>query len=378
VILVRSTLDALQRLARHNREKCGVPVIGITGSTGKTTTKDILAAILEARLAVVRTKGNLNNEIGLPLTLLTMDRACRAAVVEMAMRGPGEIDALCRIARPTAAVITNIGETHLERLGSVSNIAAAKGEILEHVPPQGFALIHRDSPYADREARRCRGRVITFGAAENADIFPLDIERVKGGSRFTAVIGGAKKDFFLPLPGRHNVINALAAIGAAIELGLTAEQAAEGLAAAVPTGMRLEISECGGITVIDDAYNANPASTMAALATQAELAAGRRRVAVLGSMFELGPRAVAGHREVGGQAASLGVDFLITVGDLAGEIAGGARDAGMPPERIARCGENREAVRILEKLLKKGDVVLVKGSRGMKMEQIVEFLKTRA
>lgn len=378
VILVRSTLAALQALARYNREKCGVPVIGVTGSTGKTTTKDILAAVLGARMPVIKTEGNLNNEIGLPLTLLTMDHGSRAAVVEMAMRGPGEIDALCRVAHPTAAIITNIGETHLERLGSVSNIAAAKGEMLNHVPADGFALVHADSPFIGREAGRCRGRVITFGSGGNADLHPLDVKVVEGGSWFTAVAGGERQRFFLPLPGRHNVINALAAIGAARELGLSPGEIAEGLSSAALTGMRLELFHCGGLMIINDAYNANPASTRAALSTQRDLAGSRRRLAVLGNMYELGGRAVAGHREVGQEAAALAVDCLVAVGDLAREIAEGARGSGLPPERIFCCAGNEEAACVLGGLLREGDVVLVKGSRGMKMEEIIGFLKTLA
>lgn len=378
VILVRSPRAALQALARHNREKCGVPVVGVTGSTGKTTTKDILAAVLGARMPVIKTEGNLNNDIGLPLTLLSMDRGCRAAVVEMAMRGPGEIDLLCRVARPTAAIITNIGETHLERLGSVSNIAAAKGEILDHVPAGGFALIHADSPFVGREAGRCRGKVITFGSGGNACLHPLDVEVAEGGSRFTTVSGGVKQRFFLPLPGRHNVVNALAAIGAARELGLTPGEIAAGLASAALTGMRLAVFDCGGLTIINDAYNANPASARAALSTQFDLAGARRRLAVLGGMFELGARAAAGHREVGEEAAALAVDGLVTVGDLAIGIADGARKAGLPPARIFHCAGNEEAAGVLGELLREGDVVLVKGSRGMRMEEIVDYLKTRA
>lgn len=376
VVLVPSTLLALQQVARHNRVMCkDALVIGVTGSTGKTTAKDILAAILGARLPVVKTEGNLNNEIGLPLTLLEMDISCRAAVVEMAMRGPGEIDALCRIALPTGALITNIGETHLERLGSVSNIAAAKGEILDHVPETGFALLNADSPFVGREAERCRGRVTYFGSGPGADIYPVDIETGAAGSRFTASVKGDVNRFYLPLPGRHNVINALGAIGAAGELGLSAERIAAGLACATLTGMRLEIFDCGGLTIINDTYNASPASTRAALSTQLDVSGGRRRVAVLGNMFELGSRAEAGHREVGEQAAALSVDYLLAVGDLARGIAEGAAGSGMPGERIFTCDGREDAARLLDVLLRNGDVVLVKGSRGMKMEKIVEHLK---
>lgn len=374
VIKVAGTHAAFQALAAYNRERCGATVVGITGSTGKTTTKDMVASVLETRLPTLKTEGNLNNEIGLPLTLLAMDDTCKAAVVEMAMRGPGEIDLLCRIARPAGAVITNIGETHLELLGTISNIAAAKGEILEHIPPEGFALLNVESPYIQREAGRCRGKVIFFGVGQSADIRAENIKQIGGGSLFSAVIDGTSHEFFLPVPGRHNVINALAAIGVGLEMGLDIEDISKGLAAVSLTGMRLEVIEAGGLKIINDAYNASPASTRAALQVLIETAGGRRTVAVLGNMLELGPRTVSGHREVGETAAFLGVDYLLTVGDLAAWIAEGAAGAGLPGQRIFRCDDNAGAVKVLDELLQFGDVVLVKGSRGMKMEQIVQHL----
>jgi len=375
VIKVDGVLAALQALAAYHREKCAAAVIGITGSNGKTTTKDLVASVLEASMPVFKTPGNLNNEIGLPLTLLAMDDYCRAAVVEMAMRGPGEIDLLCRIARPDGAVITNIGETHLELLETVSNIAAAKGEILEHIAPDGFALLHDGSPYVRREARRCRGRVIFFGDGRTADLRAEYITPEGGGSRFSVVIDGTSRAFYLPVPGRHNVLNALAAIGVGLEMGLDVDDIAGGLAAVSLTGMRLEITAGAGIKIINDAYNANPASTAAALQVLTETAGSRRKVAVLGNMFELGARAKPGHREVGALAAGLGTDCLLTVGDLAAEIAAGALGAGMPGQRIFRCQDNAGALEILDQLLQEGDVVLVKGSRGMQMEQIVRYLQ---
>lgn len=374
VLMVGDTLAALQALAASNRERCGVPVVGITGSTGKTTTKDMVACVLSTRLRTLKTSGNYNNEIGLPLTLLAMDESFEVAVVEMAMRGPGEIDALCRIARPDGAVITNIGETHLELLGTVSNIAAAKGEILDHIPPGGFALLNAESPFIRREAGRCRGKVIFFGIEEPADIRGENIRPDGEGSRFDAVVKGERYEFFLPVPGRHNVMNALAAVGVGLEMGLTAEEIAKGLATVALTGMRLEISEAGGLKVINDAYNASPASTKAALQVLAGTAGGRRKVAVLGNMLELGPRAAAGHREVGETAAGLGVDYLVAVGDLAAGIAEGAAGAGLAAERIFHCANNEGAMKVLDELLQVDDVVLVKGSRGMRMEQIVQHL----
>lgn len=373
-ILVDNTLAALQALAAFNRVSCGVAVVGITGSTGKTTTKDMVASVLGTRFKTLKTTGNLNNEIGLPLTLLELDETFEAAVVEMGMRGPGEIDALCRLARPDAAVISNIGETHLELLGSVSNIAAAKGEILEHIPPGGFALLNAESPFITREAARCRGKVIFFGINQPGDITAENIRPERGGNRFTAIFESLRAEFFLPVPGRHNVMNSLAAIGVGLKLGLSEKEIAKGLTSVTLTGMRLETIDTGSHRIINDAYNASPASSKAALQVLKETAGARRKVAVLGNMLELGERAQAGHREVGETAAVLAIDYLVTVGDLAVNIAEGAAQKGMSANRILRCNDNQEAIGVLVKLLQPGDVVLVKGSRGMKMEQIVKSL----
>ncbi len=374
VIQVDDTLAALQQLARYNREAYRVPVVGITGSSGKTSTKDLVECALSRRFYTLKTTGNRNNEIGLPLTLLELDERYQALVVEMAMRGMNEIAFLCRLARPTAAVITNIGEAHIERLGSVDNIARAKGEILEAIGPDGFAVLHRDSPYIQREAARCRGKVFFFGIGGEADIRARDIRPAQGGNRFRVrVPGGEETEIYLPLPGRHNVENALAAVGVAWALGVPLEDIAAGLAGAVLTPMRLEIIDYRGLKIINDAYNANPSSTRAALQVLAEVGAGRRRIAVLGDMLELGEEAPAGHRRVGGDASGV-VDCLITVGNLARFIADGARAAGMPGGHIFRCASNREAVDLLKDLARPGDVVLIKGSRGMRMEEIVQAL----
>lgn len=374
VVKVSDTIAALQALAAANRKRCGVPLIGITGSTGKTTTKDMLAAILSMRWRTLKTPGNYNNEIGLPLTLLRMDESTEVAVVEMGMRGLGEIEALCRIAGPTAAVITNIGETHLELLGTISNIAAAKGEILASVPADGFAVLPAEGKFIRREAGRCHGKVIFFGIEQECAVMAKNIRAEDGGNYFTVKTAEYEREFFLPVPGRHNVLNALAAIAVGRELGLSAEEMAAGLKEVVFSDMRLEISETGDIKIINDAYNASPASTKAALAVLREVADGRGMVAVLGDMLELGERAVEGHLEVGARAADLKVDSLVVVGSFASTIADGAVRSGMPAGKIHRCADNQEASAVLNNILRVGDVVLVKGSRGMRMEQIVENL----
>lgn len=376
VFLVRDTLEALQDLARYNRRLSGAPVVGVTGSTGKTSTKDLIYSVLSARFRTLKTEGNLNNEVGLPLTLLRLDEGHQAAVTEMAMRGNGEIDLLGRIALPDGAVITNIGEAHFELLGSVDNIARAKGEILDHVPERGFAVLHGDSPYMQREALRCRGKVIFYGQDPGFDLYPREVTPEAGGNRFVAVAHGTAEEFFVPLPGRHNVINSLAAIAVGRELGLETEEIRDGLSAANLTAMRLEISLWNGVKIINDAYNANPASTRAAVQVLAEMAGEKsRKIAVLGDMLELGERSEQAHREVGRAAGEAGLDLLAAVGDRSRHIGLGAGEAGLSSGRIRYYPTAREAAREMKKMLRPGDVVLVKGSRGMKMEEFIIALK---
>ncbi len=379
LIKVGDTLAGLQALAAYHRRQFAVPVVGITGSSGKTTTKDMVAAVLEGRWTVLKTRGNFNNEIGLPLTLFEFSPEHGAAVVEMAMRGPGEIHALCRIARPTCAVITNIGVAHLERLGSPEGIARAKGELLEHISADGFALLPGDGHLAREQARRCHGRVLYFGLEPGLDIYAREVRREGSGNRFTVVMGDMHHELYLPLPGRHNVRNALAAFGVGIMLGLSPEQAAVGLSRVVLSGMRMDITDIsingGTVTIVNDAYNANPDSACAALQSLEEVAAGTRRaVAVLGDMLELGGGAVEGHRRVGAAAVRHRVARLIAVGELSRETARGARLAGGVPNGIVSCQNNDEALDVLREVLKSGDVLLVKGSRGMHMEEIIKGL----
>ncbi len=376
LFLVKDTLKALQELAGHNRRLSGVPVVGVTGSSGKTSTKDLVYSVLSTRFRTLKTEGNLNNEVGLPLTLLGLDPGHQAAVVEMAMRGTGEIDLLGRIALPDGAVITSIGEAHLELLGSVDNIARAKGEILDHVPERGFAVLHGDSPYIRREARRCRGRVVFYGEDPGFDLFVREITPEAGGNRFTAMVHGREEEFFIPLPGRHNVINSLAAVAVGREMGLEFREIRDGLAAASLTAMRLEISLWEGMKIINDSYNANPASTRAALQVLTEAAGEKsRKIAVLGDMLELGDKSESAHREVGRAVCRAGVDLLAAVGERARHIGLGAEESGLSPGRVRYFRTAREAAGELKKFLRPGDVVLVKGSRGMKMEEFVFALK---
>jgi UDP-N-acetylmuramoyl-tripeptide--D-alanyl-D-alanine ligase len=375
VIKVPDVLAALGCLAGYVRRKANVFVLGVTGSTGKTTTKDIISAVLGVRNRVLATQGNLNNEIGVPLTLLGLEPHHRVAVVEMAMRGPGEIGALARIASPNAAVITNIGETHLERLGSVQAIARAKGEILDYVPAEGFAVLHNESPFIREEARRCRGRVVFYGTGEGAALRLTDYTPVEGGSRFKVRPDDRGGDYYLPIHGLHNAINAVAAIAVARELGMSPADIRQGLRQVRLSGMRLEIKQCGSLTVINDAYNANPASMLAAFAVLNEVAENRRRVGVLGNMLELGERTAEAHRDVGRAAAGC-MDALIAVGDMAQGIIEGAIAAGFPAGNTFTCHDSSTVGPVLKQILRGNEVLLVKASRGMHLETVVDALCT--
>ncbi len=380
LIMVADPLQALQDLAGYYRRLFPAPVVAVTGSTGKTTTKDLIAGVLATGMRVLKTEGNQNNELGLPLTLMRLTRDYDAVVLEMAMRGRGEIAALCRISQPQVGVITNIGMTHIERLGSEQAIAEAKGELLEALPLNGCAVLNGDDPWQRQLASKCRSEVIFYGldgeagpaaavSAHNIVLHGLQ------GTEFLLRTPLGEAPCRLPLPGRHNIFNALAAAGAGSRFGLQPEQIAHGLATVSLTGMRQEVKQgIGGSTIIDDTYNASPASVKAALRLLADATDRGRAIAVLGDMHELGPETVSGHRAVGEYAAALQIDYLVTVGDLAGEIARAARDAGLPGARIGVFDDNRGAIAFMRDFVKSGDVVLVKGSRAARMEEIVASL----
>ncbi|MGB4215944.1 MAG: UDP-N-acetylmuramoyl-tripeptide--D-alanyl-D-alanine ligase, partial [Thermacetogeniaceae bacterium] len=313
LIRVSDPLQALQALARGYRSLFNIPVVAVTGSTGKTTTKDLIAGVLGSKMAVIKTEGNYNNELGLPLTLLNLDDQHQAAVLEMAMRGPGQIAELCEISHPLVGVITNIGKTHLELLGSQEAIAEAKGELLSSLPIDGCAVLNADDPWQVKLASRVRGELIYYGTDSMCQIRATDI-RLRGleGVDFKLHTPSGEADCFLPLPGAHNVANALAAAAVGYRFSLTAEEIAAGLTSASLTGMRLDVK--AGIRdtkIIDDSYNASPASTTAALELLAAVD-GNRKIAVLGDMYELGEETISGHREVGEKAALLSIDCLCT------------------------------------------------------------------
>lgn len=372
IIGVADPLIALQQTAAFYRRKFKLPVIGVTGSSGKTTTKDFIAGVLSSRMAALKTAGNLNNEIGLPLTLLTLEDYHQAAVLEMGMSAPGEIAALARIAQPSIGVITNIGEAHLELLGSMDAIARAKGELLEYLGAGGTAVLNREDPRLLEMGKRFPGRAYYYGFGQG-DIRCTELTR-QGESSFFRVRfpDGQEGSFSLTLPGRHLVSNALAALAVGWILKISPEEMDMGLQASQVTAGRLQIKETlAGVKVIDDSYNANPGSVKAALQVLQELS-GENSVAVLGDMLELGPAALEAHRQVGLFAARCGIGFLVTVGDLARDAAAAARESGLAAQD---CANNEEAWAAVRKIAPgRGWYILVKGSRGMRMEKLAELL----
>lgn len=356
---------ALSRAANAARRSWNGRVVAVTGSNGKTTVKEATAALLGASMKVSKTAGNLNNELGLPLTLLRIDEESRAAVVEMGMNHSGEIRRLARIAEPDVGVVTNVSAAHVGRFASVDEIAAAKRELVEELGEQGVAVLNADDERVRDFARACRGRVKTFSTDREADVRAEKIEsRGFEGSRFR--IG--ESDFQTKLVGRHNVRNLCAAVAVAETFGIGPADLVEPLAALEPVGMRGAIRRVGGATVIDDCYNSNPAAAMAMLAVLAESPA-ERRIAVLGEMRELGEHSPELHRSVGTRAAELGIDRLVVVGADARFLAEGAIEAGMDAATVERFDDAESTGEALREMLRPGDAALFKASRGVGLER---------
>jgi UDP-N-acetylmuramoyl-tripeptide--D-alanyl-D-alanine ligase len=391
-IEVADPLEALGALGAAVRARSSAHVVGITGSTGKTTTKDLLAAVLATRMATVANTASFNNEVGLPLTLARLEPGTQALVVEMGARGPGHVAALARLARPQIGVVLNVGVAHLGMFGSQAVIAEAKGELVEALPPNGTAVLNADDPLVAAMAGRTAARVLSFGLGPSAEVRAEGIALDGDGRphfKLGTPAGGAET--CLPVPGEHLVPDALAAAAAGHALGLEPEAIAAGLREAVLSPMRMQIERrADGLTVINDAYNANPTSMAAALkALVASRAAGGARgtprggpgesgrgraVAVLGEMAELGEQAAAEHERAGRLAARLGVDRLVGVGELGGAIVRAARMEGMWPEEAIAVPDAGAAVAVLEPWLQPGDVVLVKASRVVALDQVAERL----
>jgi UDP-N-acetylmuramoyl-tripeptide--D-alanyl-D-alanine ligase len=371
LIRVADTTRALQDLARDVRLSAGLPVVAITGSTGKTTTKDMTAALLGTRGPVLKTEGNLNNRYGLPLTLLKLAESHQAAVLELGMSAAGELRELAAIAAPDVAVITNVAAVHLEFFASLDAIAAAKAELLEGLAPGGAAVLNGDDPRVRRIGEAQRGTVLWFGRDRR---YAVSAENWRGsafGMRFDLVIEGRKHDVALPLAGPHFVMNFLAAAAAAHRLGVAPEAIAEAATRMKPAAHRGELLRLDhGVTLLDDCYNSNPLAVEAATIAL-EMAGGRRRVAFLGDMLELGPTAPALHRRTG-EAVAPRLDVVVAVGSLAPHFLEAI--AGKQTHAFA---DAPGAALASATIVKPGDAVLVKGSRGVRMESIVAALLER-
>jgi UDP-N-acetylmuramoyl-tripeptide--D-alanyl-D-alanine ligase len=371
-VVVDDTREALVRFTRHQLQRQRCTVVGVTGSVGKTSTKEMVASVLEQRFQVLKTEGNLNTYTGLPMSLARMEPRHQVFIAEYAMSALGEIAYLARMAPPDVAIVLNVGLSHVGMLGSIEAVAQAKRELVEALRPDGVAVLNADDARVAAMASASAGRVLTFGLGE-ADVRALDLRLDGlGGSTFTLVLpGGDSAAVSLKPPGAHAVSNALAAAAAGHVMGLNAEQVAEGLGAAVPVAGRGSLRPGRrGSLVIDDAYNASPSSMEAAL--RVLLAEENRpRVAVLGEMLELGDEAPGAHRQLGRTAA--GADFLVALGEHAALVGEGAREAGMADDRIAIVDSAEAAAAAVEPMLENA-LVLVKASRGMALEQVVDRL----
>ncbi len=384
-VRVPDTLQALQALAHARRaQRPDLRVIGVTGSVGKTTTKEVIAGVLARRHGLLKSTGNRNNEIGLPLTLMTLQPSHRCAVLEMGMYALGEIAALCAIAQPQVGVVTNVAPIHLERLGTIERITQAKAELVQALPAEGVAVLNADDLRVAQMAAQTAARVVTYGEAPHADVRALDVtSRGLEGSEFTVRVNegplwpgrAGEARLRTGLLGRPAVLAALAGVAVGLVEGLTWPEIEGGLAGQ-REGLRLVGRPGrGGVTLLDDSYNSSPPAALAALELLRPLA--RRRVAVLGDMLELGDYEAEGHRQVG-ECAAAACDLLVTVGPRARGIAQAALAAGMAATAIHAVDSNPQAIACLETLLRPGDIVLVKGSRSMQMEEIVRAWEAQA
>ncbi len=369
LLAVHDTLVALQTLATAVRKLWGKPLVGVTGSAGKTTTKEAIAHVLSARFRVLKSEGNFNNHFGLPLMLLKLEPEHDVAVIEMGMSHAGEIRALAKIARPEIGVVTNVAPVHLEFFDSIAGIARAKYELIESLPANGTAVLNADDEYVSQFGRGFKGKVITYGTSATADVRSENVQtRGADGSEFDVVLAGGREHARLPLVGEHNVLNALAAVAVGLARGLKASEAVDALATLAPPDKRGQVLQLGNITVINDCYNSNPKALHAMVDALAAMKAGRR-IVVAGEMLELGPAGEEMHRAAGQHVAEKKIDVLVGVRGLAKAMVEGAQNAGTQAEFVAT---PEEAGEWLAREARDGDVVLLKASRGVKLEKALE------
>ncbi|HYF82038.1 MAG TPA: UDP-N-acetylmuramoyl-tripeptide--D-alanyl-D-alanine ligase [Clostridia bacterium] len=377
-ILVGDTLKALQDIARYYRGKFQIPFVAVTGSSGKTTTKDMIASVLSQKFNVLKTEGNFNNAIGLPLTLLKLQYDHEIAILEMGMNSPGEISLLSDIVRQDIAVISNVGNAHIEKLGSRENILKAKLEVFDYFDSSSTAVINGDNDMLSDFSSE-KYRVIRYGLEKSNDLYAFGIkEKGEDGIDFEVNKGGASESFTVLLPGMHNVYNALSAIAVARLFDMKGSDIRKGLLSFKPSKMRMDIiNTSNGVKIINDAYNANPESMKAAINVLQSLKAGGKSVCITGDMLELGDASEGEHYNIGAYAAEIGVDIIVAIGNFSDAVKKGAEDSGMSKNNLYAFLVKDEAASTLDKIIRPGDVVLVKGSRVMKMENIVDLLRER-
>ncbi|SJZ33373.1 UDP-N-acetylmuramoyl-tripeptide--D-alanyl-D-alanine ligase [Garciella nitratireducens] len=378
IILVEDTLKALHSLALYYRKKMNIPFIAITGSSGKTTTKDMIASVLEQKYKVLKTKENFNNEIGLPLTLFELESHHEIAVIEIGMSNLGEISRLVHIVYPDIAIITNIGLSHIEKLGSQEKIFQAKKEILETLSKNQIALLNGDDPFLST-IKSDKFKVKFIGIKSNKlDLKAKNIVKTEKGIQFSIKDkNNIIERYFLNLPGLHNIYNSLMAIYIGKYYGMNFKEIQKGLEKFKPSKMRMDIFEKGKVKVINDVYNANPDSMKAALKVLKDSSKIGRKIAVLGDMLEMGKWAAKFHYDVGKFVYNCNVDILIGVGENAKYYVQGAMNEGLCKEKAVLFKTNDEAIAYLDTIIQNDDVILIKGSRGMNMEKIVNFLQER-
>ena len=374
VILVENTISALGKIAHLIMEKLCVPVVGITGSVGKTTTRDMTYSVVSKIFNTLKNEGNLNNELGVPLTVFRADSTTEAAVMEMGMDNFGEIDRLSSIVTPSVAVITNIGMSHIERLGSQENIYLAKSEIFKNTRPNGTAVLNGDDKILMAHKDEIPQKVVTVGVKnQNADLVAYDIKSTESEVSFVAKGMGREFSVTLPVPGEHNVLNALLAAAVGIVFEIPSALIAEELSDFSMTKMRMDIIRAERLTIINDCYNAAPDSVRAALGVLGKY--GQRKVAILGDIKALGEFSYQAHKDLGLDVVKNGIDVLVTIGEQAANVAQGANECGMDSANIFSAMSLEEAQSELQNIIKTNDVVLVKASRAMALERVTQFLK---
>ena len=366
-LVVGDTLAALQTLSAWARDRWGGKVIGVTGSAGKTTTKDAIAHLLSVELRAGKTVGNFNNHVGVPLSILRLPDEAEVAVLEMGMNHAGEIRALAQISRPNIGVVTNVGYAHVEAFDSIDGVAAAKRELIEALPPDGIAVLNADDSRVCRFSQVHPGRAVTFGFSESADVRACSVESHATGTRFRV----AGVDFETVLVGRHAVMNFLAAIAVAGIFGISPAKLVDAVRTFKPGKMRGERLEHDGVVIWNDCYNSNPEATQSMLDVLRDTPA-QRRIAVLGEMLELGAASTGLHRQVGRYAAAQGIDFLIGVRGDAHAMIDAAVGAGLPESAALFFEEAGEAGDFVRRMARPGDAILFKGSRGVRVERALE------